>query len=177
MMSNYFSSMWPAVAPGVLNHLWQSTLFVIAAGLLTVLLRRQNAVARHGLWLAASIKFLVPFSLLVGIGSYLSPAPAAAPSVRPMVFYAIEEISRPFTQLGVRVTPAHPPSIASSILPQLTQAIVALWLVGFFVVLIVWGVRWRQISAVIRQAVPLSEGRELEVLRRMERMAGIHRPI
>ena len=174
MTGEYFSSLWTAIAPGVANHLWQSTLFAIAAGLLTLLLREHNARARHWLWLAASLKFLVPFSLLVSIGSQLSPEPAA--SDRP-VYFAIEEISQPFSQLGVRVTPAHAPSITSSILLQLTQAMGALWLAGFLAVLALWCVRWRRISAATKHAVPLQEGREVEVLRRMERVGGIRRPL
>jgi bla regulator protein BlaR1 len=179
MTVEYFSSLWAAIAPGVANHLWQSTLFAIAAGLLTLLLRKHHARARHGLWLAASLKFLLPFSLLVSIGSRLSPAPAAAraSALRPTLYFAIEEISRPFSQFGVRATPAHAPSITSSIFPQLTQAAVAIWLVGFLAVLVVWGVRWRRISAAMRQATPLSNGREIELLRRMERIGGIRRPL
>lgn len=177
MIGEYFSSMWTAVAPGMANHLWQSTLFAIAAGLLTLLLRKHHARARHLLWLAASLKFLLPFSLLVSIGSRLSPEPAAKPSVRPMVYFAMEEITQPFSQLGVRVTPAHAPSIASSILPQLTQAIGALWLVGFLAVFVLWCIRWRRVSAATKHAVPLQEGREVEVLRRMERIGGMRRPL
>ena len=135
MIGEHFSSLWAAIAPGVANHLWQSTLFAIAAGLLTLLLRKHNARARHWLWRAASLKFLVPFSLLVTIGSRLSPDAAAAPSVRPVIYFAMEEITQPFSQLGVHVTPAHAPSMASSILLQLTQAIGALWLAGFLAVL------------------------------------------
>jgi len=177
MIVEYFASLWSAIAPGVANHLWQSTLFAITAGLLTLLLRKHHAGARHWLWLAASLKFLLPFSLLVGMGSRLSREPAAARSVRPLVYLAMEEISQPFSQLGVRVTPAHAPSIASSILPQLTQAIGALWLVGFLAVLVLWCVRWRRVSAATKHAVPLQEGREVDVLRRMERIGGIRRPL
>jgi uncharacterized protein (TIGR03435 family) len=175
MTGEYFPSIWAALAPGVANHLWQSTLFTIAAALLTLFLRKQNARARHWLWLAASLKFLIPFSLLVSIGSRLSPA--VAPSVRPVAYFAMEGISQPFSQLGVRVIPAHAPSIASSILPQLTRAAIVVWLVGFLAVLFVWCVRWRRISAAIRHAGPLSQGREVEALRRMERIGGIRRPI
>lgn len=39
------------------------------AGLLTLALRRNRARARYGLWLVASLKFLVPFAALVAIGS------------------------------------------------------------------------------------------------------------
>jgi hypothetical protein len=58
------SSAWAAIA--ILgNHLWQSTLFAAAAWLLTLALRRHRAQVRYWLWLAASVKFLVPFALLV----------------------------------------------------------------------------------------------------------------
>ena len=79
MTGEYFSSTWTAVAPAMANHLWQSTLFAIAAGLLTLFLRKHHAKARHWLWLAASLKFLIPFSLLISVGSRMSPAPAVAP--------------------------------------------------------------------------------------------------
>jgi bla regulator protein BlaR1 len=177
MTGEYFSSLWTAITPGAANHLWQSTLFAIAAGLLTLLLRKHHATARHWLWLAASLKFLIPFSLLISVGSRLSPQPAPVPVVRPAFYFAIEEISQPFGQFGVRAAPAHARSIASSILPQLTQAAVTVWLVGFLAVLVVWVVRWRRISAAIRQATPLSKGREVAALRRMERIGGIRRPI
>ncbi|HWZ79954.1 MAG TPA: M56 family metallopeptidase [Candidatus Sulfotelmatobacter sp.] len=177
MTGEYFSSLWAAITPGVANHLWHSTLFAIAAGLLTLFLRKHHARARHWLWLAASLKFLLPFSLLVSIGSWLSPEPAAKPSVRPVIYFAMEEITQPFSQLGVRVTPAHAPSMASSILPQLTQAMGALWLVGFLAVLVLWCVRWRRVSAATKHAMPLEEGREVAVLRRMERIGGIRRPL
>ncbi len=59
------------------NHLWQSTLFAVAAGLLTVAFRKNRAQIRYWLWLSASLKFLVPFSLLMSLGSHLEWAPTA----------------------------------------------------------------------------------------------------
>src|ERR1035437_6450120 len=44
------------------NHLWQSTGFAAVAVLLALALRANHARARYWLWLAASVKFLVPFS-------------------------------------------------------------------------------------------------------------------
>ena len=55
------------IPPELLNHLWQSTLFAAAVALLTLALRNNHARARHRLWLIASLKFLVPFSLLVSL--------------------------------------------------------------------------------------------------------------
>src|SRR5580704_10797710 len=80
------------------NHLWQSTLFSCVVALLMPMLRRNRAAVRHGLWLAASVKFLVPFSLLVSIGSQVGSKvewrePPAA--VRPQLS-VVEQISQPF---------------------------------------------------------------------------------
>src|SRR5215510_3371501 len=49
------------------NHLWQSTVFLGAAGLLTLALRNNRAQVRYGVWLAASVKFLIPFAALLAI--------------------------------------------------------------------------------------------------------------
>ncbi len=89
------------------NHLWQSTLFAVVAGLLTLALRRNRAQIRYCLWLAASMKFLIPFSLLLMVGSYFGRhyAPAVAPSLVPA---AAEQITQPFMALAPLVTmPSH----------------------------------------------------------------------
>jgi hypothetical protein len=52
----------------LVDHLWQSTLFVGAAGLLTLMLRKNRAQGRYWVWFAASMKFLVPFSTIVWSG-------------------------------------------------------------------------------------------------------------
>ena len=51
----------------VANHLWQSTLFVALAWLVTLALRRHGARVRYSLWAAASLKFFLPFSWLIGL--------------------------------------------------------------------------------------------------------------
>ena len=60
--------MIPESVSPIANHLWQSTLFVGAAGSLTLALRKNPARVRHWVWVAASVKFLVPFSMLIAIG-------------------------------------------------------------------------------------------------------------
>ena len=57
MIPTNLSAAWNDIAPALGNHLWQSTLFAGAAGLLTLFLRKNRARARYGLWLAASVKF------------------------------------------------------------------------------------------------------------------------
>lgn len=54
-----------------IDHLWQSTLFAIAVGLLTMAFRRNRARVRFALWLAVSLKFLVPFSVIAWLGTWV----------------------------------------------------------------------------------------------------------
>jgi uncharacterized protein (TIGR03435 family) len=61
---------------GVVHHLWQSTLFAVCAGLLTLGFRRNRARIRYWLWFAASIKFLIPFSIIAAGVSAMPWAPA-----------------------------------------------------------------------------------------------------
>ncbi len=44
----------------LINHTWQSTVFAVAAGLMTLGFRQNRAAVRYGLWLSASVKFLLP---------------------------------------------------------------------------------------------------------------------
>ena len=177
MADKYFSAIWGAIAPGLGNHLWQSTLVALAAGLLTLLLRRQHARARYCIWLAASVKFLVPFSLLIGIGSRLAWQRQLPGASSPTFYFAVEEISQPFTKAALHAASTQTPSVEAPTVTQLLPWIVAIWFVGFLVVLFVWILRWRRISKAMKAATPLYEGREVGTLRRMELAGGIRRPI
>jgi bla regulator protein blaR1 len=177
MIPKYLHEMWTALAPTLGDHLWQSTLFAVAAGLLTLILRKNHARARYWLWLAASLKFLVPFSLLVGLGSHLSWSRASA-GTSASLYVALEQVSRPFTESTISSTismtsAALPSTLSSSLFHLLPAFLAAVWLVGLTLVLSVWCVRWQKISAAMREAMPLHNGREVEALRRIERIAGI----
>ena len=62
------------------NHLWQSTVVVAVAALVAVALRNNGAHVRHAVWMIASLKFLVPFSLLMSVGALLPAWTPAAPA-------------------------------------------------------------------------------------------------
>jgi len=116
------------------NHLWQSTLFLGIVALLALLLRKNQARIRYWLWIAASIKFLIPFSLLVSLGSHLSwPSHAVAPKTT--AYVAIEEMSQPFleatalnTPIAIPVAQPTPSHVPVRILPPMLTAV---WLTGF----------------------------------------------
>jgi uncharacterized protein (TIGR03435 family) len=157
------------------NHLWQSTLCLVIAGLLVLILRKNHARARYGLWLAASIKFLIPFSLLVAIGTHLA-RPRGPAEMQSGVSVAMQEVSQPFTRAATGFpaaeksrTPAQDAGRRYRLVHLLPAMLVTMWFCGFMVVLIVWYARWRRISAALRDAAPLREGREVEMLRRLER--------
>ena len=148
------------------NHLWQSTGFAAVAVLLALALRANTARARYWLWLTASVKFLIPFSVLAAIGGSLGRwlVPTVPVSRFPSV---IAEIVQPFTPLQDALLPA-----ASVPLPAtpalLPPVLLALWLCGFAAVLLYWWVRWRRVAAAVRASLPLTQGREVESLHRLQ---------
>jgi beta-lactamase regulating signal transducer with metallopeptidase domain len=146
VIPKYFSTMWTAIAPALGNHLWQSTLFAVIAGLLTLVLRRNHARARYWLWLAASLKFLIPFSLLVGVGSHLGFS-SSSDGIETGLSFAMDEFSQPFTQPtmpAISHVASGTVSPFTGLMHQLPVLLAAAWLCGFLVVLFVWCVRWRR---------------------------------
>jgi bla regulator protein blaR1 len=174
MIAQILSDLWKSLAPPLGNHLWQSTLFAAVAGLLTLLLRKNSAGTRYWLWMAASLKFLLPFSLLVTIGSYASRRHSVANSTGDF-YLVMDSVSQPFSHGS--------PSVAThaSVLANLTQMLpailAAVWLFGFVAVLYTWLARWRRISTAMRAAMPVQEGREVNALRRLEQAGGVRRGI
>ncbi len=81
----------------LLNHLWQSTVFAAGAGVLVMFLRRAQARTRYALWLAASVKFLVPFALFMEMGSRIH-WPSARAVVHSQWSAAVTQASQPFTE-------------------------------------------------------------------------------
>jgi bla regulator protein blaR1 len=140
--------------PALTNHLWQSTLFVVAAALMAAALRANGAHVRHRVWLAASLKFLVPFSLLLGLGGMLprlapaAPGPAAASA--PAVSIAVDRIAQPFTSdlLSGPIAPQQSP------VNWVPIVLAGLWAVGFLAVVIVRLREWRRVRAAVTSSTP-----------------------
>ena len=136
------------------NHLWQSTLFAIAAGLLTLAFRKNHATVRYWLWLSASLKFFVPFSLLIGIGSQLEWAPAAQKLATQVagqsISFTVEQISEPFA-VGAPSTP----SMAAHI-DWLPVVILAVWLCGFLAIAVIRLRAWLRIREAVRASTPVA---------------------
>ncbi|MGP0074893.1 MAG: M56 and DUF3738 domain-containing protein [Bryobacteraceae bacterium] len=143
------------------NHLWQSTVFGGMAGLLTLALRNNHARVRYGLWLLASVKFLVPFALLVSLGSHLGWHKTYIQASAP---FAIEQFGPVFAPVATAYVAAPVKSAPINLLPIL---LLILWLCGCAAVLLAWYMRWRRVAGIIRAARRLTEGREVETLLRL----------
>jgi bla regulator protein blaR1 len=156
------------------NHLWQSTLFACVMGLFTLMLRRNRAAVRHGLWLAASVKFLLPFSLLIGLGSQVEWR--KAPVVPQPRLDVVEQIREPLAIL------ASPTRLWAQRAPHRFPAVlVSLWLCGFAANGLAWWRRWRQVGAVWRAASPLPLNLPIPVLSSSAHLEpgvfGVFRPV
>jgi uncharacterized protein (TIGR03435 family) len=136
--------MIPANLSPLGNHLWQSTLCAGVAWLLTLALRRNRAAVRYWIWLAASVKFLIPFSLLVSAGGQLGwrTAPTA---MQPQVSIVMDEIGRPFGPAMDAPTPAVAPP-ASAPVPAILFAV---WLCGFTISALVCLRFWLRVRALL----------------------------
>ena len=156
------------------NHLWQSTVFLAAAGLVTLALRNNRAQVRHMVWLAASIKFLIPIAALVALGGELGWRPSST-IVESEMTLAIDVMSQPFSRPELRKAAAAPSS--STVAAAVPMMFVVVWVCGCAAIVLTWCARWRRVAATVRAALPVAAGRELEVLRRLEKTGGVRRPV
>ena len=129
---------------GIINHLWQSTLFAIAVAVLAQTLRNNQARTRYWLWIAASVKFLIPFSLLIALGSRVE-----VPRT-PISDVAAVQIMTSFSPAPLMPTPVQHAST-----PWWPKVLVAVWTIGAILLLARWLAKWLSIRAVLRGAVRL----------------------
>lgn len=166
MFNGFWKETWSAA---IVNHLWQSTLVMLVAWLLTLVLRRNRARTRYWVWMAASLKLLVPFSLLAALGNWLRPQ-SAPPLESPHLATAMIKMANPFlpgTQSGQPFTAAFP--LSASVAPSphhvdLAEMVMVLWLCGLLFLLLRWTRDWLSIRSTLRSAFPVSLSTDMPVL-------------
>jgi uncharacterized protein (TIGR03435 family) len=165
----------------LIDHLWQSTLVALAAWLLVVALRNHEARVRYWIWLAASLKFVVPFAALVAIGNELDwLATTTTVRVEPAWIAAAQP-------MATFVPAVAPPAVeVAADGPVVTAALLAaVWIVGLAVVLGHWFVCWLRLDRVVRSATPVSlrqlEGSGIEARLSQSKIepgvVGVFRPV
>jgi beta-lactamase regulating signal transducer with metallopeptidase domain len=130
-----------------LVHLLQSTVFACAVAVIALALHRHAARLRYWLWFAASAKFLVPFSLLVSIGSWLAP------------HAELPELAGPLTTLTIGVStplfsiaPLSTSSRFAVARPDATIGLFTVWLAGVGIAVTLWGIKWMRLRSVVKSA-------------------------
>jgi bla regulator protein BlaR1 len=165
--------MIPAGLSSLGNHLWQSSVCAGAAGLLALALRKNRAALRYGLWFTASVKFLVPFSLLVSLGSQVGWRTNTA-IMQPAFSSVVAGVSQPFA----RNTPASVATAAPNPMPAIFPVI---WFCGVTIGVLFWVRWWVSIQAARRSARPLNLHLPVPVLSSPSRLEpgifGILKPV
>ena len=157
-----FSHLW--------DHLWQSTLVAVLIFLLIPLFRNNSARIRYGLWLAASLKFLVPFFLIATLGRMVFVQTIPTDSMA--VVTRVRSVAEPFSI-------ASPVAVAERF-PWL-PILLGMWLLGAVCIFAVWIARWHGLQAAVRAARPLAFDLPIPVksANRMQEpgLVGILRPV
>jgi uncharacterized protein (TIGR03435 family) len=171
------STLWNwGSAAALLNHLWQSTVMVLIAWLVTLALRPNPARVRYWVWMFASVKFLVPFALLASLGTW-SAKPIPGPQIGSALYTMVDEISQPLQQTQAPAVVAGHSLYRTHLFEFVLPILAIVWLCGVVSVLAVWMMRRRRVARIAADAQVIYEGREVTALRRAERNAGIRSPI
>jgi len=126
-------------------HLWQSTVILIAAWVLTRVCRRNCAEIRYWIWFCASLKFLVPFSLLQQLGDHLGRSLPSPIQVAPTLLETGSAIFVP--SIG---------GVDHSAAPTLTTIAVGVWLLVCVALLLRWLSQWLAMRSMLASAAQLS---------------------
>jgi bla regulator protein blaR1 len=86
------------------------------------------------------------------------------------VYSTVEQVSVPFTRTAGPIVTPH------MALPT-PAVLMVVWLCGFVIVVTRWGLRWRQVCNTAADAIHLNQGREIDMLHSVQRMAGVRTSI
>jgi TonB family protein len=160
----------------IANHLWQSTVCLVLAALLVRMLGHRAAQWRYRVWLAASLKFLLPFAVLTALGARL-PLPGMAPTPTVTVSVAMQAVGEPF---GASPD-ASSPSLAvlarlAALLPPgrtVSFALFGVWSVGTIALIWVRARRRRHLRRLIASSLPVTFGREWTLMEQVRGGLGV----
>jgi beta-lactamase regulating signal transducer with metallopeptidase domain len=161
----------------VADHLWQSTLCVAAAALLAGLTRRTHPRAQIWIWLAASVKFWVPFAALIALGSWGArqvPVSATLDAARVAPYVVVQVVSEPFAGTAAALD-AGMRRVTDTAFPWMV-ILGGLWACGALVISERWLRRWRRVARLVAEAQVAVIGREVDALVRASAAMGLGAP-
>ncbi|MEO5925918.1 MAG: M56 family metallopeptidase [Bryobacteraceae bacterium] len=126
----------------IVNHVWQSSCAVLFAALLNFALRSNSPKIRYWVWLSASLKFLVPFALLVSMGSLVPQPPSGVTEVVPVFSNTLVQISAPYS-----TAPRVPAESSQDWVPF---SIGVVWVLGFLAITLGRYRDWLRVRATLR---------------------------
>lgn len=157
--------MFPGAWGGALvQHVWQSTMVCGSLWLSTLMLRRNAAQMRFRLWMLASVKFLLPFSLLISAGEVVSVKKLAQPSVPPV--FSIMMVG-PVNDTTI-VKPVHAAAPVAGrgshdvLAVEKRQtiarlAMLLLWAAGALAIATLWLRTWLRLRAIVQRGTPAGD--------------------
>ena len=162
---------WGAWAPLAGNHLWQSSLFVVLAAALCLLMRKNQARVRYALWMAASLKFLFPLSFLMFAGSQIGGLRPPRQTENALAI-AVRQVGEPFAAVSAMASSADSAAGRWDLAKAWPTVLVVLWLCGLGAIVSMWLARWWKVARAVRKAMPVRQGREVQMLRGLEERLG-----
>ncbi|HEX3878250.1 MAG TPA: M56 family metallopeptidase [Bryobacteraceae bacterium] len=145
------------------NHLWQSTIFAVAVAVTAMGLRRNSARLRYWLWLAASVKFLIPLSLLVSMGGRVV-MPPDAPELPATTVLRVSTYLAPVAVFSTPTPVVGQPHWRTGLGAIWIEGMAAIWFAGSMMLLLRWFRRWRGIHKKAQDARALPIRGRLPVL-------------
>jgi bla regulator protein blaR1 len=164
--------------PALVNHLWQTTAVVAIVWAITSTLRSNSASLRFRFWLLASMKFFLPFSLLITAGQHLRSTTASTAPTQTLGTIVTQAV-QPYQALSAHATVEQPGPAA----PRLRFAgiCLALWFFGACAVLVSWLRSWVSLQCAVRQATLRTTISDVPVLQTRSLLEpgvfGIFRPV
>ncbi len=156
--------------PWVLDHLWQSTLFVLALLPAAALMKRAPAGLRYSLSLAASLKFALPSVVFFLVAIRLAPEVGGLLPASSVFTLGLDRWLASWTGSST----GGPPSAGHL---GLYAAATVIWLAGALAVAWRWRRRTLAFVRVLSSARTLEHGAEAELLAAVQARLGIRRPV
>jgi TonB family protein len=145
----------------IVEHIWESTVVAIAAGGVSLILRRNSASVRYWIWFTAAVKFLVPFAALAALANQ----------------FALPQSPQAATNVLAAATIVFRGSALPAVSEATSVAIIFVWASGACVVIVGWLSQWLRLAACAAEAAPIVDGVVYDALKRMQREENIRRPI